>query len=135
GLAGERLSQAIAVKALDAFGNLVPGAWVVFAAGEGHGSVAADSVQTNGEGIASVGGPLGKGEGENPLGAGVSGRPDAPRVFTAEATPNGRIAGSVRLQAGAAATAAAGRALERPRRAASFAGQRPAKAAGAFGAA
>lgn len=135
GLAGERLSQAIAVKVLDAFGNHVPGAWVVFAAGEGHGSVAADSVQTNGEGIASVAWTLGKVEGENTLRAWLSGRPDAPLVFTAEATPNGRIAGSVLLQAGAAATATAGRALERPRRAASVDGQRPAKAAGAFGAA
>lgn len=82
GVAGARLLELIAVRALDADGEPVPGVAVTFAVVAGGGSVSPASAVTDAEGIARTGWTLGATAGENRIRA-TSGSLATPDIITA----------------------------------------------------
>lgn len=99
GPAGEPLADSLAVKVTDAFGNAISGATVTFTPRSGSGSVGRTSVSTNSAGLAKTSWTLGPTAGTDSVDVAVTGLAGDPIVFTATATPNGTITGSITFTA------------------------------------
>lgn len=95
GPAGEPLPVDPAVAVVDANGYGVPGVPVLWGLGEGSGSISTDSVDTSPGGVGAVSWTLGLHSGTDTVVATVGGFEGTPFVFTATATPNGVISGSI----------------------------------------
>ena len=102
GLAGEPLGQPLVVQVDDASGNGAANVTVIWAVAEGGGSLGAASVRTDPEGRAEVSWTLGPtaGANNNRVTASVTGLAGSPVIFTASATPNATISGTVTVTSG-----------------------------------
>ncbi|MGH7480872.1 MAG: S8 family serine peptidase [Longimicrobiales bacterium] len=97
GLAGETLPDSIAVRVRDAAGTGVSGVAVAFEAGGAGGSISPSAAVTDASGTALASWTLGPKAGTYTVSAQAADLPGSPATFTATATPNGRITGTITL--------------------------------------
>jgi subtilisin family serine protease len=100
GAAGTALSTPYTVQAVDAFANPVPGATVSWTIPSGGGSVNPAQGVTDSTGRTGTARTLGVHPGPQSTAAAVVGLADSVASFTATATPNGTISGTISLAAG-----------------------------------
>jgi subtilisin family serine protease len=96
-LAATALPQPLSSKVADAYGNGVPSATVAWTVTSGSGTLSAPSTPTNASGVASVTYTLGRFAGTESVQASATGLSGSPVTFSATATPNGTISGTVTL--------------------------------------
>lgn len=95
GPAAEALSQSLVVRLVDAYGNPVSHMQVNWRPGAGNGTIAADSLVSDGDGVARARWTLGARNGSQSVVAFTAGYAGLPPVFLATATPNATITGAV----------------------------------------
>jgi subtilisin family serine protease len=100
GAAGTALPTPFSVLAVDGFGNQVPGATVSWTIASGGGSVNPAQSVTDSTGRTGTTRTLGVHPGTQTVAATVAGLPDSVSSFTATATPNGTISGTISLASG-----------------------------------
>ncbi len=100
GPAGTALPTPYSVQAVDGFGNAAPGATVSWTVPPGGGSVNPAQGVTDSTGRTGTVRTLGVHPGQQSVAAAVAGLADSVASFTATATPNGRISGTISLASG-----------------------------------
>ncbi len=95
GLAATALPEPLSVKVADAYANGVTGVQVSWSVASGSGSLSSAASTTNSSGIASVTYTLGRFAGVETVDAAATGLSGSPITFSATATPNGTISGTV----------------------------------------
>ncbi len=99
GLAGVALPQALQASVRDGFGNGIAAVPVTFAVQQGGGSLGAEVVASDANGTAATTYTLSRFAGPSTVRATTTAAPQAQALFTATATPNGVIRGTVTLGA------------------------------------
>ena len=95
--AGTALPTLLSVQVGDAYGNPVSGVTVNWAVASGGGSLSAPTSQAGANGVASVQLTLGGEPGSETASATAPGLARSPVTFSANATPNGTISGTITL--------------------------------------
>jgi len=98
--AGTALPAPLSVQVGDAYGNPVSGITVSWAVVSGAGSLSAPTSQAGADGVATVQLTLGREPGSQAASATAPGLGGSPVTFSANATPNGTISGTVTLATG-----------------------------------
>lgn len=99
------LSAPLTVRVSDGHGNPVAGASVSWAVATGGGSVSPATSTSDASGLAATQLTLGPGAGPETASASATGLTGSPVTFTATATPNGTISGTISTTAGLLAAA------------------------------
>lgn len=114
-LAATTLPQPLSVKVADAYDNGVPGFSVGWGVVSGSGSLGATSPLTDASGVATVTYTLGRFAGTETVQATATGLTGSPVGFSATATPNGTISGTITLSSALLAPPASTVALAAPK--------------------